>query len=66
MSDPEFHRAYEAEREHKPTTPSGTPTLRWLLEKVQKGEMTAEEFVKLSKNRGKKLSNFPLDTRGDR
>lgn len=58
----EFQREYEKELENEPTTPSGEPTLRWLLTKVQRGEMTAEEFVKLSKQRGDLLRDFPFDS----
>lgn len=61
----EFRRAYERELENKATTPGYQPTLRWLLERVAAGEMTAQEFVRLSKQRGKFLREYPLDTRKD-
>ena len=44
------------------TTPSGHPNAHWLLEKLQRGEMTAQEFIKLSKEHGKELREAPLDT----
>lgn len=47
------------------TTPQGIPTLHWLMEKFQSGEMTAEEFVKLSKIRGRKISETAGDPKMD-
>ena len=44
------------------TTPAGQPTLHWLLERAHRGEITAEEFVKLSKQRGELIRDTPLDT----
>jgi hypothetical protein len=37
-------------------------TNHWLLMKLQRGEITPEEYVKLAKQRGKDLAEAPLDT----
>lgn len=44
------------------TTPTGFPTNHWLLQKLQRGEMTVQEFLKLSKIRGDDISTRPMDT----
>ena len=56
----EFHRPDEGRTDA--TTPFYRPNQHWLLERLQRGEMTAEEFVKLSKEHGKQLRESPMDT----
>lgn len=48
--------------EEEPTSPLGMATNHWLLMKLQRGEITPEEYVKLAKQRGKDLAEAPLDT----
>lgn len=47
----------------EPRPATGLPTQRWLHWKLQHGEITVQEFLKLSKQRGDMLRDYPLDTR---
>jgi hypothetical protein len=47
---------------YDPIPATGKPSTRWLLTKLQRGEITVQEYLKLSKELGKRLREEPMDT----